>query len=197
MVSSVRCHFVLGGHRVQVIQAFLPLKLLLSFQINIPDYSLLICSIPTNEDAQRERVYALSPVGQFFSYDNDGSSLPPLSTLIKLYTLILHEGIGGYMFGSVTSGDTILLKFVYHNSLDEDCIKLLRNCHKALPQHENVIVLDKITPEVPNSSNISKHICAVDNLIFLTHDGKERTENKFEIWFLQVSYVANSSDGIL
>lgn len=49
----------------------------------LASYSLLNCSIRTNEDGKRERVYALSPVGAYFAFDKDeGSSLAPLSSLI-------------------------------------------------------------------------------------------------------------------
>ncbi|RDX63264.1 hypothetical protein CR513_58330, partial [Mucuna pruriens] len=243
----------------------------------LASYSLLNCSIRTNEDGKRERVYALSPVGQYFAFDDDGGSLAPLSALntkdaildpncnthfenvygmpsyqymekntelndifykamghsgplevkrvLKLYkgfegvsTLVdvgggvgetlreiisaypsikginfdlpqmiqnapQHPGIkhvGGDMFESVPNGDVILLKLVCHNWPDEDCIKFLRNCHKALSPHGKVIVLDYIIPEIPNSSNISKHTYTIDNLMFLAHGAKERTENEFE-----------------
>lgn len=45
-------------------------------------YSLLRCSIRTNQDGKRERVYSLTPVGQYFAYDHQGISLAPLSTLL-------------------------------------------------------------------------------------------------------------------
>ncbi|KAK7349006.1 hypothetical protein VNO80_23828 [Phaseolus coccineus] len=254
----------------------------------LASYSLFHCSIRTNEDGKKERVYALSPVGEYFSYDHDERiSLAPLSTLfhrgfhdlwkdakgayldpncsdhfesvygmpsyqymekdtelnevffkamayaapvelkrvIKVYKgfeglstlvdvgggigqalkLILsaypsikgvnfdlpqtiqdappHPGIehvGGDMFESVPSGDAILVKFVCHNWADEDCIKFLRNCHKALPPHGKVIVMDYIIPEVPNSSDASKHTIILDNHMFLAHGGRERTEIEFE-----------------
>jgi caffeic acid 3-O-methyltransferase len=44
--------------------------------------SLLNCSIRTNEDGKRERVFGLSSIGQYFAFDKDGGSLGPLSTLI-------------------------------------------------------------------------------------------------------------------
>ncbi|KAK7407780.1 hypothetical protein VNO78_09858 [Psophocarpus tetragonolobus] len=254
----------------------------------LASYSLFDCSIRTNEDGKRERVYSLSPVGQYFAFDkDDGSSLAPLQTLIHsgfhdiwkdvkdaivdhdnnihfqnvhgmplydyteknaelnhifhkagthyapielkkilksykgfegLSTLVdvggglgdtlkqilvaypsikginfdlpqmiqnasPHPGIehiGGDMFKSVPSGDAILLKFVCRNWPDKDCIKFLKICHKALPQHGKVIVMDYIIPNVPNSSYISKHTCTVDNVMFLAHDGRGRTENEFK-----------------
>lgn len=252
----------------------------------LASYSLLDCSIRTNQDGKTERVYALSQAGKYFAFDNDGSSLAPLTTLVhhgyhdlwknvkdaivnpnskihfenvygmppfeymernaelnqSFYKAMAHfdplqvkrvlkfykgfegvstlvdvgggigetlkqivsaypsikginfdlpqmiqdapplpgiEHVGGSMFESVPNGDAILLKHVCHNWSDEDCIKFLKNCHKALPPHGKVIVWEHMVPEIPNSSNTSKHTCSVSNLMFLAHGGKERTENEF------------------
>lgn len=48
----------------------------------LASHSLLTCSIRINGEGKRERVYDLSPVGQYFASDNDGGSLAPLSTLV-------------------------------------------------------------------------------------------------------------------
>ncbi|RHN78895.1 putative methyltransferase [Medicago truncatula] len=48
----------------------------------LASYSLLTCSIRSNEDGNKERVYALSSIGQYFALDKDGGSLGPLSALI-------------------------------------------------------------------------------------------------------------------
>ncbi|KAK7308433.1 hypothetical protein VNO77_42038 [Canavalia gladiata] len=48
----------------------------------LASFSLLDCSIRINEDGKRERVYVLSPVGQYFTCDSEGGSLAPLPTLI-------------------------------------------------------------------------------------------------------------------
>ncbi|XP_004516751.1 isoliquiritigenin 2'-O-methyltransferase-like [Cicer arietinum] len=253
----------------------------------LASYSLLNCSIRINGEGKRERVYALTPIGQYFALDKDGGSLGPLSTLVhrgcnsvwgdvkdaildpnienifqslngrsfyeytkmdkelnnivnkamahagpleikrvlQLYkgfegistlvdvgggvggTLKLiisqypsikginfdlpqvvqdlppHPGIvhvGGDMFESVPTGDAILLKLVCHNWSDEECVKFLSNCYKALPKHGKVIVLDYINPELPDSSKISKHTCVIDNLMFLVTTGKERSEEEFK-----------------
>jgi len=49
-----------------------------------------------------------------------------------------------------------------------------------LPPHGKVIVLDYIIPEIPDSSDASKHSTIVDNHMFLAHGGRERTEIEFE-----------------
>ncbi|XP_061371854.1 isoliquiritigenin 2'-O-methyltransferase-like [Gastrolobium bilobum] len=253
----------------------------------LASYSLLTCSIRTNEDGKNERVYSLSHVGEYFAYDKVGGSTAPLSTLLhrgfdamwmnvkdafedadsniyaeKVFGMPLykhietdkelsdifmkamahvtplemkiileiykgfdgvstlvdvgggigqalkgiisdypsikginfdlphvvqnappHQGIehiGGDMFECVPEGDAIMLKEVCHNWSDEKCVKLLKNCYKALPQHGKVIILDCIMPETPNSSTASKHACIADSLMFLTHGGKERTEKELE-----------------
>ncbi|XP_057445228.1 isoliquiritigenin 2'-O-methyltransferase-like [Lotus japonicus] len=252
----------------------------------LASFSLLTCSIRTTEDGSRERVYALSPVGDYFAIENIGGSLGPLSTLVhrgycdiwndvkdaivdpnnnnhfinvyglepfqymeknkelnhlfnkgaalsgllemkeilKIYKgfvgvstlvdvgggvgqvleqvisqypsmkginfdlpqVIQHasphpgiEHVSGDMFESVPNGDAILLKRVCHNWPDEDCVKVLKICHKALPEHGKVIIVDTIYPEVPNSSITSQCVSVVDNLMFLVHGAKERTENEF------------------
>ncbi|KAK7323372.1 hypothetical protein VNO77_26844 [Canavalia gladiata] len=89
------------------------------------------------------------------------------------------EHVGGDMFERVPKGDAIILKAVCHNWSDENCLKLLRNCYKALPQNGKVIVVDIIMPEVIQSSNVDKYVSSMDNLMFI-YGGRERTEKEFE-----------------
>lgn len=51
----------------------------------LASYSLLTCSIRTDEEGKRERVYALSPVGDYFVCDSRGGSFSSLS-------IIIHRG---------------------------------------------------------------------------------------------------------
>ncbi|KAK1370005.1 Caffeic acid O-methyltransferase [Heracleum sosnowskyi] len=45
------------------------------------------------------------------------------------------EHVGGDMFVSVPTGDAIFMKFICHNWSDEQCLKLLKNCYKALAKN--------------------------------------------------------------
>lgn len=81
-----------------------------------------------------------------------------------------------FLFGLLPSS----FQQVCHNWSDEECIKLLRNCHKALPEEGKVIIIEYIIPEVPDSSLISKNTCIADNLMFAVTSGKERTEKEFD-----------------
>jgi hypothetical protein len=73
-----------------------------------------------------------------------------------------------------------ILQSTCHNWNDEQCIKLLMNCNKALPQNGKVIIMDFIMPEVPEATNAAKYVSMLDNAMFIQPGGKERTEKEFE-----------------
>lgn len=87
------------------------------------------------------------------------------------------EHVGGDMFESVPSGDVIFMKWILHDWSDEDCLKLLKNCYKALPEDGKVIVVEFILPVKPDSSHSTISTGQVD-LIMMTQNpgGKERSE---------------------
>ncbi|GJX18452.1 caffeic acid 3-O-methyltransferase-like protein [Tanacetum coccineum] len=58
-----------------------------------------------------------------------------LKSLVKFPGI---EHVGGDMFKSSAS--------------DSNCIKLLKNCYKSLPEHGKVIVVDKILPVLPDTN---------------------------------------------
>ncbi|XP_034710050.1 caffeic acid 3-O-methyltransferase-like [Vitis riparia] len=88
--------------------------------------------------------------------------------------------IGGDMFESVPKGDAIFMKWILHDWSDDHCLKLLKNCYKALPEHGKVIVVEGVLPEIPEKGSTVKAICQTD-LIMLTQNpgGKERTRKEF------------------
>ena len=66
-----------------------------------------------------------------------------------------------------------------HNWSDEQCLKILSNCYKALPQKGKVIVVDFVMPEAVQSTEADKMATSFDNLMFLDR-GSERTMKEFE-----------------
>ncbi|XP_076938346.1 caffeic acid 3-O-methyltransferase-like [Bidens hawaiensis] len=90
------------------------------------------------------------------------------------------EHVAGDMFDGVPKGDAIFLKWIVHGWGDDECIKLLKNCHTALPDDGKVIIVDKIVPFLPDTSSITKADTHLDALMLtLTYGGKERTEEEF------------------
>lgn len=76
---------------------------------------------------------------------------------------------------------SLKLQWILHDWSDEHCTKILKNCHKALPDIGKVIVLDAIVPVNPDSSHMARCVAQVD-LIMLANNpgGKERTEQEFK-----------------
>ncbi|XP_057426713.1 isoliquiritigenin 2'-O-methyltransferase-like [Lotus japonicus] len=90
------------------------------------------------------------------------------------------EHVGGDMFESVPQGDAIIIKAVIHNWSDEKCVQVLRNCHKALSPKGKVIVVELILPEEPEPTEESQLVSSLDNIMFITAGGMERTEKEYE-----------------
>ncbi|MED6162255.1 hypothetical protein PIB30_068670, partial [Stylosanthes scabra] len=82
--------------------------------------------------------------------------------------------VGGDMFESVPYGDAIFMKS------DEHCMKVLKNCHKAIPRDGKVIVVDTMVPVLPENTTAAKVAFKAD-LLMMTQSigGKERTKHEF------------------
>ncbi|GMN27991.1 hypothetical protein TIFTF001_046192 [Ficus carica] len=90
------------------------------------------------------------------------------------------EHVVGDMFESVPHGDAILMKHVLHAWSDEQCLKILKNCYKAIADNGTVIVVEAILPVTPENSFVAKSTFAVD-VTMMTQNigGKERSQEEF------------------
>ncbi|KAJ1390797.1 Winged helix-like DNA-binding domain superfamily [Sesbania bispinosa] len=90
------------------------------------------------------------------------------------------EHVGGDMFESVPTGDAVFMKWILHDWSDEHCLKLLKNCYKAVPDDGKVIVVDSILPIEAEKTAIAKN-AFVSDLLMMTQNpgGKERTQQEF------------------
>ncbi|KAI5422175.1 caffeic acid 3-O-methyltransferase [Lathyrus oleraceus] len=105
--------------------------------------------------------------------------LPHVLEHAPTYEGVTH--VGGDMFESVPNGDVIFLKWILHDWSDEHCLKLLKNCHKAIPDDGKVIVVDSIMPVFPESTKVAKLGFQADLLMMAQNPGgKERTEDEFK-----------------
>ncbi|KAJ4835553.1 hypothetical protein Tsubulata_028956 [Turnera subulata] len=90
------------------------------------------------------------------------------------------EHVAGDMFESVPEGEAMFMKWILHNWSDEYCLKLLKNCHKALAADGKLIVMDAVVPVMPDSSVADKEIAHMDVFMMAQdHGGKERTQQEF------------------
>ncbi|XP_010539651.1 PREDICTED: indole glucosinolate O-methyltransferase 1-like [Tarenaya hassleriana] len=92
------------------------------------------------------------------------------------------EHVAGDMFVEVPKGDAIFTKRSIHGWNDEDCVKILKNCWKSLPEKGKVIVMETIVPTNPEGggeySNFGFDLDVL--LLALCAGGKERTRAEFE-----------------
>uniref|UniRef100_A0A0E0KM16 O-methyltransferase domain-containing protein n=1 Tax=Oryza punctata TaxID=4537 RepID=A0A0E0KM16_ORYPU len=94
--------------------------------------------------------------------------------------------IAGNMFESVPNGDAIFLKSMLHLQNDEDCIKILKNCHQALPHNGKVIAVEIVLPEIPTAQIPFR----MDMIMLNNHQGgKERTELEFARLAMDAGYT--------
>jgi len=99
-----------------------------------------------------------------------------------------HRGVehqGGNMFDSIPSGcDAIFMKSIMHDWNDEDCLKILQNCYKALPVGGKVILVDAIVPlETPKDSEALENVgIFASDFVMQVHcpDGRERHQYEFQ-----------------
>ncbi|KAE8075890.1 hypothetical protein FH972_014573 [Carpinus fangiana] len=95
-------------------------------------------------------------------------------------TAPLHEGVshvGGDMFDTIPDGDAIFMKWVLHDWSDENCIKILKNCRKAIQQKIGKVIIVEVVLEKDSNDLFDETRMAFD-LLMVAHSngGKERTE---------------------
>src|SRR5882724_1468098 len=82
----------------------------------------------------------------------------------------------GDFFESVPEGGNAhILKWIIHDWNDEQCVTILRNCHRALPENGKLILVEAVVP-ASNEPHFSKFIDL--NMLVMT-GGRERTEEEF------------------
>ncbi|KAJ8556266.1 hypothetical protein K7X08_023024 [Anisodus acutangulus] len=90
------------------------------------------------------------------------------------------EHVGGDMFESVPEGDAIFMKWILHDWSDSHCLKLLKNCYKALPDNGKVIVVEAHLPVKPDTDTAVAGVSQCDLIMMAQNPGgKERSEQQF------------------
>ncbi|XP_010521262.1 PREDICTED: indole glucosinolate O-methyltransferase 3-like [Tarenaya hassleriana] len=91
------------------------------------------------------------------------------------------EHVAGDMFVEVPKGDAIIMKRLVHDWNDDDCIKILKNCWKSLPDKGKMIVVETIIPTNPEGGGEYSNFGSDLDVTMLALDGgKERTRSEFE-----------------
>lgn len=90
------------------------------------------------------------------------------------YPGVIH--VGGDMFDVIPKADTIFMKWILHNWNDEKCIKILKNCRKAIPEKiGKLVIVDGVL--LPDNGLWDSFVQRYDlTMMVQTINGKERSE---------------------
>lgn len=94
--------------------------------------------------------------------------------------------VGGDFFAEVPSGgDAYLLSLIIHDWDDSLALKLLENCHRAMPAHGKLLVVEQLMP-AGNEPSVSK---LRDITMLVDVGGRERTETEFRTLFAAAGFT--------
>ncbi|KAK1302820.1 Trans-resveratrol di-O-methyltransferase [Acorus calamus] len=115
----------------------------------------------------------------------------------------LVQFVIGNMFEHVPPADAILLKMVLHDWSDEDCVKILKQCKKAIPPKEKggkVMILEMIMNSKTGDHRATETQLFLDMLMMVDVGGKEREEHEWNKIFTEAgftTYKATYGTGLL
>jgi orsellinic acid C3-O-methyltransferase len=89
------------------------------------------------------------------------------------------ETVQGDFFVGVPAADVLVLKRILHNWNDQECVRILANCKRALAPAGRVLVIDAIIPD-GNADHQSK---ALDLMMLAALTGRERTADQLDRLF--------------
>lgn len=83
-----------------------------------------------------------------------------------------------------------MIKWILHDWSDEQCVDILKNCKKALPENGRIILIELIVPrEVSESDIATKYSLYLDVVMMcLTSGGKERTKEEFDVLAMKAGF---------
>uniref|UniRef100_A0A0D9WIN0 acetylserotonin O-methyltransferase n=1 Tax=Leersia perrieri TaxID=77586 RepID=A0A0D9WIN0_9ORYZ len=100
------------------------------------------------------------------------------------------EYVAGDMFESVPLADAIFLKWVLHDWGDEDCVKILKNCKKAIPPRDaggKVIIMDIVVGAGPSDQK-HREVQALFDMYIMFVNGIERDEQEWKKVFMEAGF---------
>ncbi|XP_042466574.1 trans-resveratrol di-O-methyltransferase-like [Zingiber officinale] len=113
--------------------------------------------------------------------------------------------IAGDMFEFVPLADAVILKWILHDWNDEDCVRILRNCKKAIPPKEEggKVIIFEMVMKLENEEDGSIHDETTETQLLLdVHmmapvPGKERSEAEWKSIFIAAGFSGYSFSPIL
>ncbi|KAJ4729853.1 O-methyltransferase [Melia azedarach] len=95
-------------------------------------------------------------------------------------TAPVYEGVshvGGDMFEVIPNADAVFMKWILHDWDDETCVKILKNCRKAIPEKTGKLVLIEIVLQEDGNHTFGE-VGVIFDLVMFAHTtgGMEKTQ---------------------
>lgn len=138
-----------------------------------PGEKLTVVDVGGGRGAAIARIVEVHPHIRGINFD-----LPHVIETAPLISGVEH--VRGDMFESIPSADVVFIKQVLHHWDDDQCAKILENCHKALTDNGKVIVVEAVMCEKPSPSQEVRMIC---DLMAEVGGAKDRNEQQWRRLF--------------
>jgi tRNA A58 N-methylase Trm61 len=94
------------------------------------------------------------------------------------------DTVAGDFFESVpTGGDAYLIKHVIHDWDDEQAIRILKSCHRAMSPQAKLLIIEGVYPEHIDHSLASRGAALNDCNMLVVTGGRQRSEAEFRELF--------------
>ncbi|KAK8992045.1 hypothetical protein V6N11_044937 [Hibiscus sabdariffa] len=100
--------------------------------------------------------------------------------------------VGGNMFEAVPAADAVILKWIFHNWNDEECVTILKRCKEAISEGGKVMIVDIVVMDAEkvneeNSKTFETQLFMdVQMMALLT--GRERREEEWDKLFCAAGF---------
>lgn len=98
------------------------------------------------------------------------------------------ELVAGSFFDSVPAGaDAYFMRHIIHDWEDDKLLTILRNCHRAMPAHARLLVVESVIP--PGNERFAGKF--LDLVMLMIPGGKERTAEEYKALFAEAGFQLN------
>ncbi|KAM0891189.1 hypothetical protein ACQ4PT_026556 [Festuca glaucescens] len=105
--------------------------------------------------------------------------------------------VAGDMMSSIPMADAVFLKYVFHDWDDEDCVKILKQCRKAIPESGGKVIIVDMVVGSPSKAMYYKDQVLFDLLMMVMTTGKERDEHEWRKIFMDAGFSRHKTRPVL
>ncbi|CAN1230736.1 Trans-resveratrol di-O-methyltransferase [Linum perenne] len=108
--------------------------------------------------------------------------------------------VAGDMFDDIPPAEVALLKWILHDWSDENCVKILKNCRKAITSNNKsgkVIIIDMVLSDQKWDEKSITTQFGLDMEMMVVQNGKERNEEELQKLFKESGFSSYHINPIL